>query len=115
MYQTDNGASYNGQLNISKYGKPCDLWSDVKLDFATSTLWIGEFENNFCRKTRWNPPSCYFNNKRASCNIPECGEYFYGTVRGIIMPLLSSNCFQICTFQTIVQNLSFFPRNKCLD
>ncbi|VDI37675.1 Hypothetical predicted protein, partial [Mytilus galloprovincialis] len=72
MYTTDNGASYNGHLNISKYRKPCDLWTDVNLDLATSTRWVGEFENNFCRKTRWEPPGCYFNNKRANCNIPVC-------------------------------------------
>lgn len=78
MYKTDNGASYNGHLNISKYRKPCDLWTDVNLDLATSTWWIGEFENNFCRKTEWEPPGCYFNNKRANCNIPLCGKYFHG-------------------------------------
>ncbi|VDI03393.1 Hypothetical predicted protein, partial [Mytilus galloprovincialis] len=72
MYKTDDGASYNGQLNVTKYGNPCDLWTNVTLDFTSNTQWIGEFENNFCRKTRLDPPSCYINSTRSTCNIPEC-------------------------------------------
>lgn len=75
MYKVDNGASYNGRLNITKTGRPCQLWKDVG-KFTTDKQWIGEFEYNYCRTAWWQtPPGCQLSeNEWELCDIPECGK-----------------------------------------
>ncbi|VDI65084.1 Hypothetical predicted protein [Mytilus galloprovincialis] len=77
VFKTDFGASYKGHKNITKSGRQCSLWEDNSSDFTTSTRWIGEFEENYCRKIDMGlktPPGCYIGDEFESCDIPECED-----------------------------------------
>ena len=79
MYKTDDGASYNGRINVTKSGRPCLPWTEVK-DFTTHTQWIGEFEENYCKTVNWEEkgPLCFYEKDSSEyCDIPHCGLYLF--------------------------------------
>lgn len=76
MYKTDGGASYNGRTNVTKSGRPCLPWTEVK-DYTTHTQWVGEFEENYCRTVSYSAksPLCFYDkDSNEDCDIPHCAE-----------------------------------------
>ena len=79
MYKTDGGASYNGRINVTKSGRPCLPWTEVK-DFTTNTQWTGEFEENYCKTVNLvdTSPLCFYEKDSSEdCDIPHCGLYLF--------------------------------------
>ncbi|CAG2228520.1 PLG [Mytilus edulis] len=123
VFKTDFGASYKGHKNITKSGRHCSLWEDNSSDFTTSTRWIGEFEENYCRKIDMGlktPPGCYIGDEFESCDIPECGNvvtiiiiscitwtafqsdkcalfFFNGTIRYLFVNSLNNFRYKVCS------------------
>ena len=63
------GKDYNGRVNISKTGKPCNPWVDHSP--------VYKFTHNYCRNFGGEnyAPWCFVaNGEKEFCNIPKCEQ-----------------------------------------
>ncbi|XP_071080748.1 G-protein coupled receptor GRL101-like [Haliotis cracherodii] len=69
MYKEDNGVSYNGRVNITAAGRPCQTW-----DKSSYPMEGRKEANNFCRQASdvESRPYCIISGSLDHCDIPVC-------------------------------------------
>ncbi|XP_046359118.2 uncharacterized protein LOC124137050 [Haliotis rufescens] len=73
MYKEDNGVSYNGRVNITAAGRPCQTW-----DKRSYPMEGRKRANNFCRQASdvKSRPYCIVSGSLDHCDIPVCDSSY---------------------------------------